>query len=108
VTVAYKAVRLVVLLLATATSALSADVYECVDANGNLRFTNRWDDSTAGCKRFTLPAASTTTAKVQPNGIIPAEALNTATHALVDPDESVRERAQQDLEKELSYGVTQP
>jgi hypothetical protein len=88
----------ILLTLAVTVSAHGAEIYECVDAKGNLRFTNRWGDSTAGCKRINLPWAQTSTSTKQPQ-VIQAEALNAATHALVDPDESVRERAQHDLDK---------
>jgi hypothetical protein len=85
--------------LTVATSALGAEIYECTDEKGNLTYTNRTVPK--GCKPITLPRASTATTKAEPKGLIPAEVLNAATQALVDPDESVRERAQQDLEKEL-------
>jgi hypothetical protein len=90
----------ILLTFTVAASVHGAEIYECVDPKGNLRFTNRWGDSTAGCKRINLPSAQTSTKQPQ---VIQAEALNAATHALVDPDESVRERAQQDLDKEIRY-----
>jgi hypothetical protein len=88
----------ILVTLAVAAPALGAEIYECTDEKGNLTYTNRTVPK--GCKPITLPRASTAT-KAEPKGLIPAEVLNAATQALVDPDESVRERAQQDLEKEL-------
>ena len=92
-------VVIIMLLVATVAPALGTDIYQCTDANGNLRFTNQ--ASPKDCKRLNLPSIPAAT-KVQPKGPIPVEALNAATYALVDPDEAVRERAQQDLEKELA------
>ena len=92
-------VVIIVLLVATVAPAFGADIYQCVDANGNLRFTNQ--TSSDECKRLNLSSTPAAT-KIQPTGPIPVEPLNAATYALVDPDESVRERAQQDLEKELA------
>ena len=94
-------VVIITLMVATVAPALGADIYQCVDANGNLRFTNQ--TSPNHCKRLNLPPIPTVT-KVQSKEpkVIQADALNLSTYALVDPDESVRERAEQDLEKELS------
>ena len=93
-------VVIIMLLVATVAPALGADIYQCVEANGNLRFTNT---SPRGCKRLNLPPIPAAN-RAQPTEakIIQADTLNLSTYALVDPDESVRERAQQAFEQTLS------
>ena len=129
------AIRLfVVVLLATAApSAVHAEVYECLDANGSYRYTNVVSLAT-GCKRLnvlppdTFPAAESQTKVLAtpPKAELPAltaahdapppaarlqaiedwsrssrESLDPVSYALVDPDESVRARAQELWEEAL-------
>ena len=90
----------IALTLAVAASAHSAEIYECVDAKGNLKFTNRSGDSVAGCKPFRYAPVTT---QPQPNpSKTREEEINAAAHALTDPDERVREKAQEDFERALS------
>jgi hypothetical protein len=91
----------VILLTLTVTaSALGAEVYECVDAKGNLKFTNRSGDSVAGCKAFRY-APVTTQPQPKPSKTREEE-MNAAAHALTDPDERVREKAQEDFDRALN------
>jgi hypothetical protein len=89
----------ILLTLAVAASAHSAEIYECVDAKANLKFTNRSGDSLVGCKPFRY--APITSPQSKPSKTREEE-MNAAAHALTDPDERLREKAQEDFDKALN------
>ena len=90
----------ILLTLTVAASAHSAEIYECVDAKGNLKFTNRSGDSVAGCRPFRYAPV---TGPPQPRtSKTKEEEISAAAHALLDPDERVREKAQEDFERALN------
>jgi hypothetical protein len=77
------------MLVAALAPALGADIYPCVDANGNLRFTNR--TIAKDCTRLNLPSARTA-AKVEPKDQYrPKLLMRLATHSLTQTNPCVNE-----------------
>ncbi|MFN0315949.1 MAG: hypothetical protein ACKVQA_13040 [Burkholderiales bacterium] len=118
------------MLLGAVAPALGGRIYECVDAHGNPRFTNL-EHEIKGCKVLGISPPSTqaqgkgpavsaveqlewlSTARedLDPSARLQAieewargsqEGLDPVTHALLDPDESVRARAQELWEAALT------
>jgi hypothetical protein len=90
----------ILLTLTVAASALGAEIFECVGTKGNLKFTNRSGDSVVGCKPFRYAPV---TAQPQPKpSKTKEEEMNAAAHALTDPDERLREKAQEYFERALN------
>ena len=119
-------------LLSVVAPALCAEIYECADASGSLRYTNVKSEAKrcrflnvlppdsfpaaesqariAATSPTTDLAALTTVRDAPPAARLQAiedwargsrDALDPVTYALVDPDESVRARAQELWEETL-------
>jgi hypothetical protein len=121
--------RIALLLLALAAPSVCAELYVCTDAQGRPRYTDVESGATACKRVSALPIlaegtvarttaaaapaldlASLTAAREDPDPGArlraledwargPRDSLDPLTHALVDPDETVRARAQELLEQ---------
>ena len=72
-----------------------------VSGIGNLKFTNSSRDSVVGCKLFRYAPVTAAQPHFKPSKTREEE-INAAAHALTDPDERVREKAQEDFERALN------